>query len=52
MNNSLLTEGTVCSVCGQYVKLEASESNERGKPMHSECAVRTVREQPRDQDES
>jgi hypothetical protein len=39
MENLFLKRGPQCAVCGKPVKLEASQSNETGKAIHSECAV-------------
>lgn len=41
MNNSLMTDGPQCAVCGKPVKLEASRTNETGKAIHSECAAQS-----------
>jgi hypothetical protein len=48
--NSPSTEGPLCAVCQKPVSLRASETNESGKALHSECAVQsTDREGPREQ---
>jgi hypothetical protein len=39
METSFLNNRPQCAVCGKPVKLEASQSNETGKAIHSECAV-------------
>ena len=42
MNNSLLTNGPPCAVCGKPVKLETSKADERGKAIHEACYVLKV----------
>jgi hypothetical protein len=35
-------KGPLCAVCGKPVNLRSSQTNERGRALHPECAVRST----------
>jgi hypothetical protein len=41
MENQTKYIGVICAVCKHPIELELCEFNERGQPIHSECAVQS-----------